>query len=203
MLCLLLLASAAVARGQSHEVTQLLLNVEKLSQLKNILRDMKKGYTILSRGYEKIRDISQGNFSLHEVFLDGLMIVSPEIKKYHRVREIIEGQKQILRQCGTAAGRFRKGGNFSEEELTYLSRVYGQLLKESKQHLEELLLIVTSSNLRMSDGERIQAIDRIFFDIQEQLTFLQGFNGQVAILNLQRQREKANNRHLQDIYQLP
>src|SRR5690554_1763555 len=111
LLCMLLLTGMDAAQGQSHEVTQLLLNVEKLSQLKNILRDMKKGYTILSRGYDKIRDISQGNFSLHEVFLDGLMIVSPEIKRYHRVRDIINAQKEILRQCGAPLDRFRRAEN--------------------------------------------------------------------------------------------
>lgn len=199
----MLFMGTAAVHGQSHEVTQLLLNVEKLSQLKNILRDMKKGYTVLSRGYERIRDISQGNFSLHEVFLDGLMLVSPEIKKYHRVRKIIDGQAAILRQCGAATSRFRRAGNFSEEELDYLSRVYGQLLKQSKRQLEELLLIVTSSTLRMNDGERLQAIDRIFFELQDQLTFLQDFNGQVGILNLQRQRQRIENERLQEIYQLP
>ncbi len=37
------------ATAQSNEVTQLLLNVEKLTQFKQILSDMKKGYQILSK----------------------------------------------------------------------------------------------------------------------------------------------------------
>ena len=42
MLCALLFAPAT-GRSQTQEVVQLLLNVEKLSQLKSILEDMKKG----------------------------------------------------------------------------------------------------------------------------------------------------------------
>ena len=31
----------------------------------------------------------QGNFNLHKAFLDGLMMVSPAVKKYKRVADII------------------------------------------------------------------------------------------------------------------
>lgn len=41
---LLFCAFGISVRAQSQEAQQLLLNVEKLSQLKNILADMKKGY---------------------------------------------------------------------------------------------------------------------------------------------------------------
>ena len=200
---LLLLAGSNFVQAQSHEVTQLLLNVEKLSQLKNILRDMKKGYTILSRGYEKIRDISEGNFSLHEVFLGGLLAVSPEIKNYYRVREIIAGQKEIVRQYRAAFKRFRRTENFSEGELRYLSRVYAQLFEESKRSLNALLTVITSSSLRMNDGERIAAIDRISDRVSEQLTFLRVFNEQVALLNIQREKEKSALQQLKTFYERP
>ncbi|RZM00588.1 MAG: TerB family tellurite resistance protein, partial [Pedobacter sp.] len=95
------------ANAPSSEATQLMLNVEKLSQLKNILSDMKKGYTVVSQGYKKVKDIASGNFSLHEVFLDGLMVVSPEVKKYRRVAEIISTQKSIVSGYKAALKAFR------------------------------------------------------------------------------------------------
>ena len=45
--------------AQSTEIQQLLLNVEKLAQLKKILSNMKKGYEIVSNGYNTIKDISK------------------------------------------------------------------------------------------------------------------------------------------------
>ena len=56
--------------AQSTEAQQLLLNVEKLAQLKKILSNMKKGYEIVSSGYNTIKDISKGNFNLHDEFLN-------------------------------------------------------------------------------------------------------------------------------------
>ncbi|MFX9630904.1 hypothetical protein ABTO69_20345, partial [Acinetobacter baumannii] len=58
-------------KAQSDEVQQLLLNVEKLAQFKKILQNMYDGYKLLHKGYTAVKNISEGNFSLHKTFLDG------------------------------------------------------------------------------------------------------------------------------------
>ena len=186
--------------AQSQEVQQLLLNVEKLSQLKNILADMKKGYQIVSSGFGAVKNITQGNFSLHEVFLDGLMLVNPEIKKYYRVKDIITYQKAIITEYKSAFQRFKASGNFSAREINYFANVYGQLSKQSLDNLEDLVNVITSSKLRMSDDERLQAIDRIFEDTQDKLLFLRDFNRQTSILNVQRTEEKSDIARTQKLY---
>ena len=195
-----LLSFSSLVKAQSTEVQQLLLNVEKLSQMKNILSDMKKGFTVLSTGYNSVKNIAQGNFSLHEVFLDGLMLVSPEIKKYHKVADIITYQGNILSEYKSAYKRFNSSGSFSVSELDYLAKVYKQLFDESLQNLDRLLMVVTSSKLRMSDDERLQAIDRIYEDTIDKLTFLRSFNRETGILNIQRKREKADVQGLGNYY---
>ncbi len=189
-------------KAQSTEVQQLLLNVEKLSQLKNILRDMKKGYQTISTGYNAVKNISRGNFSLHEAFLDGLMLVSPEIRKYKRVADIITYQKSLVSEYRSAFDRFKRADNFSPDEITYLGRVYRQLFDQSLDNLEELTMIVTSSKLRMGDDERLKAIDRIFADTQDKLLFLRSFNQEASILNLQRKREKADLKSIQNQFNI-
>lgn len=188
------------ARAQSTEVQQLLLNVEKLSQLKNILSDMKKGYSILTTGYNSVKNIAQGNFNLHEVFLDGLMLVSPEIKKYHKVADIISYQSSILSEYKSAYKRFSGNGTFSVSELDYLGQVYKKLFDESVQNLDRLLMVITANKLRMSDDERLQAIDRIYEDTIDKLTFLRSFNRETGMLSLQRTREKAELKGVGDYF---
>lgn len=188
------------ARAQSTEVQQLLLNVEKLSQLKNILTDMKKGYKIVTNGYNAIKKVSEGNFSLHETFLDGLMLVNPEIKKYRRVADIISYQKDILSEYKLAYKRFVQSGNFKAHEIQYLGNVYKHLFSQSLDNLDELTTVITSSKLRMSDDERLRAIDRIFEDMQHKLQFLRSFNKQTSILNLQRAKENADLTAVQQLY---
>lgn len=195
-----LLGLTSAGRAQSFEAQQLLLNVEKLTQLKSILSDMKKGYEIISQGYEAVKNISQGNFSLHEVFLDDLLLVNPEIKKYSRVADIISSQKAIVSEYQSAFKQFKSSGSFSEKELDYLEQVYQQLFDQSMDNLDELLTIITSSRLRMNDDERLQAIDRIFADTQDKLQFLRVFNREVRVLNLQRTKEKQDIGRVRNLY---
>jgi len=188
------------ALAQSQEAQQLLLNVEKLSQLKNILSDMKKGYQIVSRGYNAVKDIAQGNFSLHEVFLDGLWLVSPEVRKYYRIADILQDQAALVSEYRSAFRRFNSSGVFNGNELNYLSGVYSQLLKSSLDNLDQLAMVITAKKMRMSDQERLQAIDRIYADCSDKLLFLRSFNQQAGMLGLQREQERADIKGLGDYF---
>jgi hypothetical protein len=175
--------------AQAFEIEQLLLDVEKLAQLKQILQDMYKGYEILHKGYTAIKDISEGNFSLHKVFLDGLFAVSPTVQKYKRVADIINNQLQIIKEYKAAYNRFKEDKNFTIQEIEYMGKVYSNLFQESLKRLNELLMVITGGQLRMSDDERITAIDRIYSEVEDQVNFLRYFNSKAAVLSAQRGKE--------------
>ena len=188
------------AYAQSFEAQQLLLNVEKLAQLKQILSDLKKGYEIVNTGYTTIKNISEGNFNLHKVFLDGLLEVSPIVKKYKRVKDIIGDQISIVKEYKQAYQRFRQDSNFSPEEIDYLNKVYSNLFKESLKNLDALATIITANKLRMSDDERLKAIDGIYTKMQDKLQFLRHFNNNTTLLAIQRARERKDVGEARTIY---
>jgi len=185
--CLLIVPNRTNA--QSAEIQQLILNIEKLAQFKKILSDMKKGYELLSGGYKTVKDMSEGNFSLHKTFLDALMQVSPVVKNYKRVGDIINFQMLLMKESKNGLNRFVKSGNFSEKEISYFEKVYGNLLSQSLRNLDELTMVVTADKLRMSDDERFQAVDDIYLQMQDKLLFLRNFNATSNVLALQRAKE--------------
>lgn len=190
------------AKAQSAEVQQLLLNVEKLAQLKQILLDMKAGYDIIHEGYGTVRAISEGSFSLHDAFLASLLEVSPAVRNYRRVADIISYQRRIVSEYTGAYARFRQGGSFTLAELEYLGSVYANLNRQCLRHLDELALILTAGELRMSEEERLSAIDRIFTETGDKLAFLRHFNRQATLLALQRARERNDVNALGQLYQV-
>jgi hypothetical protein len=190
IICLpLLLLSTSKAFGQSEEVQQLLLNVEKLAQLKQILSDLYKGYEIVSKGYNTISNISKGNFDLHKAFLDGLMEVSPVVKNYRKVQGIINNELAIVKEYRSAFNRFKTGTNFTSQELEYFGNVYQNLVNKSLKDLEALAMVLTAGNLRMTDDERLSSIDTIHSASEEKLVFLRHFNNTASIIALQRAKE--------------
>lgn len=200
MLALTLPARFNGACGQTAEVTQLILNIEKLNQLRKILQELKDGYQILVKGYDKIRDLSRGNFKLHEAFLDGLLEVSPAVKNYKRVADIVRFQLLLVNEYQTAFGRLSSTDYFNQNELNYLSGVYSRLINQSLNNLEALTMVLTSKKLRMSDDERLSAIDDIYEDMQQKLLFLRHFNATASVLALQRGKQANDVEMIEKLY---
>lgn len=190
------------ARAQTQEATQLILNYEKLKQLEEILDNMYKGYKILTKGYNRIKDIAEGNFNLHQVFLDGLLAVNPSVAKYKRIPDIIRYQSLLMKEYRRAFNKFKNDPNLTPDEVRYLERVYSYLVSQSLKNLEELTMIVTANKLRMSDDERIQGIDRIYFDIENKLSFLRYFNGSTQVLVAQRAKESSEVEGMKKLYEI-
>jgi hypothetical protein len=171
--------------------------------LKGILNDMYKGYEILSEGYGAIKDISEGNFNLHNDFLNGLLEVNPVVKNYKRVADIFYYETLIVKTAGTAVKNFQASDMFSEDELDYMGTVYNNLLDASAKNVEDLLTIITAQQLRMSDEERLAGIDRIYDEVQDKLLFLQHFNGGTSVLAAQRKNELWNIQKDKILFGLP
>ena len=202
ILITLLFLQVRIGNAQAQEAVQLALNYEKLKQLEEILDNMYKGYKILSDGYNRVKNIAEGNYKLHQVFLDGLFAVNPAVRNYKRVADIINYQQLLLKEYRRAYDRFKRDPNFSDDELRYMENVYNYLVKQSLKNLEELAMIVTAAKLRMSDDERIQRIDTIYEDMEDKILFLRYFNNSTQMLAIQRAKENNDVGVLQKLYQV-
>ena len=187
-------------KAQSDELQQLLLNIEKLTQFKAILSDMKQGYQIYQQGYSTISNLSKGNFNLHNIYLTGLMAVNPAVRNNPRVGQIVGQQNDILSEYRRYAGLFRQSGSFSATELSYFNNVYQQLVKQSNLNIDELTNVTTAGKLRMSDDDRLRAIERIYNSSSEQLQFLRYFNRKALQMSLQRSKDLHGTATLKSLY---
>ncbi|MGZ3761030.1 MAG: TerB family tellurite resistance protein [Mucilaginibacter sp.] len=196
----LMLTFSIKAHAQSDELQQLLLNIEKLTQFKAILSDMKKGYQIYQQGYGTISNLSKGNFDLHNIYLTGLMAVNPAVRNNPRVGQIMSQQNDILSEYKRYASLFRQSGTFNNSELTYINNVFSQLVRQSDANIDDLASVTTAGQLRMSDDDRLRAIDRIYNSSSDQLQFLRFFNRQAVMLSLQRSEDLNDTQTLKRLY---
>jgi len=197
----MLLFVSLQGRGQANELAQLALDIEKLAQFKQILTDLKKTYAVLFEGYTTIKNISEGNFNLHKTFLDGLWAVSPTVQQYKKIAGIVSMQVQLVKEYQTAYKRFSTQPVFSAGELDYIKTTHEKLLAASLKNLDALLNIVTANKLRMSDAERLAAIDALFASMEDKLVFLRHFNSSTSVLAIQRKQESAGTDALRRLYQ--
>src|SRR5690606_2561544 len=96
--------------------------------------------------------------------------------------EIIGGYRKDINQL-TGSGMLRP------DELQYVSDVYGRLLEGCAQVVDELIMLTTDNNMKMTDDERLQRIETLYEDMRQNRAFLGLFGGQAKMLAAQRQQE--------------
>jgi hypothetical protein len=188
------------AQTIADDIQQLALDIQKLSGLKSVLKQMYEGYEVVSKGYGAVKDISQGNYSLHEAFLDGLLIVSPTVRKYVRVQDIINDQTELVSEYKNAFNTFKADKQITPDEIGYMMDVYNNLVSQSLNNLTALAAVVSNSQLRMSDDERLRQIDRIYAAGHDELTYLRKFNDQSRNVALARAQASNDQQTVQKLY---
>jgi flagellar biosynthesis/type III secretory pathway chaperone len=112
------------------------------------------------------------------------------ISYYHRIREVVDKQKQLVKEYQRARELVRQDGNFTADEVSYMLRIYGGILEESIRNLDRLLLVATAFATQMSDAKRMEIINNAADRIEENLVDLRKFNMQNGMISLQRAKEK-------------
>lgn len=197
---ILFLLSMQKCCSQAFEIEQLILNYQKLEELEKILDNMYQGYKILDKGYTTIKNIAEGNYTIQQLFFDGLMAVNPAVRNYQRIPWIISYQQMLLSEYSRAYNRFMANPNFTPEELQYLGNVYSSLFDSSVKNIDDLIMIITATKLSMTDDERLRAIDRVYYDMQSKLFFVRGFNSRAQLLAIQRARAAQEVRTINALY---
>lgn len=200
MLVFLLLAIINNGNAQTKEAQQLALNIQKLNQMRTMLNQIRNGYQIVSQGYKQIKNISKDDFTIHSNHLNGLLNVSPTVRNYSRVATTMQYQYRLVSECRNSYARFTANKQFSSSELSYMANVHKRLLDQSFQNLQELTTILSSGKTRMSDDERLQAIDRIYLEMENKLGFLQKFNSSASTLSKLRMAEKSDAQAIEKLY---
>jgi hypothetical protein len=170
--------------------------------LKQILSEMYTSYTVVHQGYEDIKNLSQGTFSLHMAFLDGLLAVSPAVSSYAKVGDIINKEAMLVQEYKAAIRYLQGTGQFTDQEWVYFGNFYADLVQGGLKNVNELMMVITAGELRMSDAERLAAIDRIDANISGQLDALRKFDNQAVVQAAQRKQAASDQATLRALYGL-
>ena len=200
LLLLVLPLTGLRAQSISDDTEQLLLDVQKLSQLKQILSEMYQAYTITRAGYEDIKGLSQGTFSLHQVFLSGLLAVNPSVASYWKVADIINKEAALVKAAQSVSSYLNATGQFNSSEMAMFLTRYNNLIQGSLNNVTELTMVVTAGTLRMNDAERLAAIDRIDGNVTNELGATYAWGNNAALQAMQRARAQADIGTIQGLY---
>ena len=180
--------------------TQKKYMLQQIAKLQLYLGYLKNGYDIVHDGMNLVSDIKNGDLALHSLFFDHLKRVSPAVKHYEKVTEMIRMYTAMFNTYKSNFKQFTASGNLSNTEVGYLYNLFTNLLDQASNDIKLLTEIITDYNLEMSDAERLKRIDTLYTALGEKYTSLFSFIGKINVLLHQRQKELKDLQTLQNLY---
>lgn len=168
-----------------------LQNAQKV--LENKLNELK--LTEIAEWTEKHR-------KLYKEYYDELWKVKNAIASYQRIKQILERQKGLVTEYKRVWGIVRNDDHFTKNELDYMYRVYSGIMNASVRNLDQVLVVINSFKTQMSDGKRLEVINRCGEEIEQNYFDLKEFNTQNIQLSLSRAKDAHEMEAIRKLYGL-
>ena len=159
----------------NQKKTQKRYLLQQIAALQVYIGYAKKGYEIVGSGIDVVKGITDGEFSLHRVFLGSLKLVSPFIRNHEKVGEILSLQLAVN---GSFSG-LKQLYYLSPSNQAYVLDVRDHLIAECGADLEELLMVIRSGQVEMSDEERLNRLSNIQEAMRDKYAFARSFCDEV------------------------
>ncbi|WP_225860078.1 MULTISPECIES: conjugal transfer protein TraI [Chitinophaga] len=180
-------ADLAVQRLQNKTIW--LQNAQK--QVENVLTKLK---------LDEISDWTKKHKEQYEEYFNELNKVKQAISSYKRVKEVIGKQIAIVDEYKAAFTLFKNDKHFTPQEIDYMARVYSGIVDESLKNIDNLFLVINSFSTKMTDGKRIEILNRVADEIDINLNDLRSFNNQNKKLVLQRAKDQKDVAQIKSMY---
>ncbi|WP_152542466.1 hypothetical protein [Pedobacter sp. V48] len=185
----------SLASGLSYGQTWAELFRQKKTQKEYLLKQIaalqvyigyaKKGYDIVDNGIHLAKNITAGEFSLHRNFFTSLAAVNPSIKGSALVGEILDRGLSVV-----AILKNWKAPPLNANDRAFVGLVKANVLTECTAELEELLMVITSGKLKMTDDERIQRLEVLRISMEDKYGFALSFTDDFDRLVWQREKDQ-------------
>jgi len=189
-------------------VTKVIVAVDlKIQRLQN--------KTIWLQNAQKVLENKMSEFKLTEIsdwvekqraqyanYFDELWRIKTALAYYQRVKDIIEKQLQLVNEYKGAWALFKQDKNFTADEMDYMQEVYNGIMDESIKNLDQLSLVINAFVTQMSDAKRMEIINEVDHNLDENLSDLREFNNQNKMMSFQRASEKGDIETVKKLYGL-
>ncbi len=180
-----------------QKATQKKYLLQQIAALEVYIGYAKKGYQIVGGGVNLVKDISSGEFGLHQRYFASLASVNPLIKNGAQVAGILEYQLGIA-----SALRGWEKVELNDGERRYVMEIKAGLIAGSASDLEELLLVISDGKLEMTDEQRITRLKLILGSMEERYGFVQSFSAGLVVMAGQKAREQRSINEIRRLYEI-
>lgn len=148
----------------------------------------------------EIKDWVEKQRKLYDDYFQELRKVKAALAYYNRVKDIIERQVQMVNEYKGAWALFKQDKNFTADELDYIYNIYSGMMDESLKSIDQLFLVVNAFTTQMTDAKRLEIINTVSDNLEQQYVDLKDFNNQNKMLSIQRASERGEIEYVKRLY---
>jgi hypothetical protein len=170
----------------------------KTIDLQNIQKQVENALSKLK--LQEIADWTDRQKKIYEDYFDELWRVKSIIAYYKRITEVIGKAKQLIVEYKRANAAIRSDNNFTQTEIEHIRGVYSGIIDKSAESLDQILILLESFSMQMSDAQRLELLNRSADEIETCITDLRRLTDQNVRLSLQRARNLEEINRIKKLY---
>lgn len=182
--------------------TMLERGIKQIMLLKTYTGYLEKGYKIVNGGWNAVKEIKNGEWNLHGIYYGSLATVNPKIAGYDNVHAILSRSEKTMQIGKATLLEANQAGILTPAEKTALRNTMDNLCRDVLSSLNRLELILTNNKLKMTDDERLKAIDELDESAIKNLRAAKGISRQIAVIVSSRKKAKEETIRLKQWYGL-
>lgn len=172
----------------------------KTIELQNIQKQVEN--TLSKLKLDEIANWTQKQKDIYQEYFDELWKVKSFIAYYRRITEIIDQHKQLINEYKRAFALVKADKHFTNDEINHIHSVYSGIIDKSIESLDQILLLVKSFTVQMSDAERLELLNRSADEIETYVQDLRRFTNRNIQLSLQRAKNLEDINTVKQLYGL-
>lgn|GEM_PF-6479620 len=150
---------------------------------------LKKGYDIVGKGLNVVSAATGEENSGHSSRLLSLTSTNPSLNKNSTMTDARLLQRHVNKQFSNLISVCSSDGNFSVDEINYIKKVYSGVNTAGIVSIDELEGLFNGETT-MTDDERLNRINLVKSDLNDQYSFTRSFCNSTLALGIQRAKEK-------------
>lgn len=194
--------SEAIKEGVKKVIKAVDLKIQRLQNKTIWLQNAQKVIenTMSKLKLDEITSWVEKQRNLYKDYYEELWRVKALITYYGRVKDIIQKQKNLVKEYQRAWGLIKQNKHFSPEELRYMENVYSGILGESLKNVDRLSLVINAFTTQMDDAGRMKIIQSVSEAVDENYNDLTRFNTQNILLGQERASDLHDTKTIQNLY---
>lgn len=166
-----------------------------VNSTKQVVEASRNGSTLLQSFQQTVKIYEQS-----KKYYDALRSVHNLVKSARRVQQTMLLVGDISDIYISNFRSMLDDTNYSAEELTAMAAGYTKLLSASADLLNNLKQIITPSGLSMTDKERLDIIDRIYYEMLEYRNLTEYYTRKNISVSFLRSRQRGDSERVRALY---